>query len=49
MIIFVIKVVYSSRDVLNSFLNFIGIFPIKYIIEDSDLTTIILKLEGKLY
>ena len=49
MIIFVIKVVYSSRDVLNSFLNFIGIFPIKYIIEDSDLTTTILKLEGKLY
>jgi hypothetical protein len=49
MIIFVIKVVYSSRDVLNSFLNFIGIFPIKYIIEDSDLTNVILKLEGKLY
>ena len=41
--------IYSGKNNLNSFLNFIGIFPIKYIIEDSDLTNVILKLEGKLY
>ena len=45
----VIKLVYSSRDMLNSFLNFIGILPIKYICEDPELYKDILKLEQKIY
>ena len=45
----VIMLVYSTRDMLNSFLNFIGILPIKYIYEDDGLYKDILKLEQKIY
>ena len=45
----VIKLVYSSREMLNSFLNFIGILPIKYICEDQELYKDILRLEQKIY
>jgi cadmium resistance protein CadD (predicted permease) len=41
--------VYSSKYVFNSFLNFIGILPVKYLIEDELLYKDILKLEQSIF
>ena len=41
--------VYSSKYVFNSFLNFIGILPVKYLIEDDILYKDILKLEQHIF
>jgi hypothetical protein len=41
--------VYSSKYVFNSFLNFIGILPVKYLIEDEMLYKDILKLEQHIF
>ena len=41
--------VYSSKYVFNSFLNFIGILPVKYLIEDDVLYKDILKLEQHIF
>jgi len=41
--------VYSSKYVFNSFLNFIGILPVKYLIEDELLYKDILKLEQHIF
>ncbi len=41
--------VYSSKYVFNSFLNFIGILPVKYLIEDDALYKDILKLEQHIF
>jgi hypothetical protein len=49
LIVLVNKLVYTSRDMLNSFLNFVGILPIKYIIEDPNLLSEILELEQTIY
>ena len=49
LIVLVNKLVYTSRDMLNSFLNFVGILPIKYIIEDPNLLSEILELEQTIF
>jgi hypothetical protein len=49
LIVLINKLVYTSRDMLNSFLNFVGILPIKYIIEDPNLLSEILELEQTIY
>ena len=41
--------VYSSRYVFNSFLNFIGIIPVKYLMEDDTLYKDVLKLETSIF
>lgn len=41
-------IVYTSKHVFNSFLNFIAILPVQYIIEDDGLFKEILMLEKKL-
>ena len=41
--------VYSSRYVFNSFLNFIGIIPVKYLMEDDTLYKDVLKLESSIF
>ncbi len=41
--------VYSSRTVFNSFLNFIGIIPVKYLMEDDTLYKDVLKLESSIF
>ena len=41
--------VYSSKFVFNTFLNFIGILPVKYLIEDDGLYKDILKLEQHIF
>jgi hypothetical protein len=41
--------IYSIKKILNSFLNFIGIFPIQYLEEDKDLYIEILKLEKNVF
>ena len=41
--------VYSSKSVFNSFLNFIGILPVKYLTEDDSLFKDILKLEQSIF
>jgi hypothetical protein len=41
--------VYSSKFVFNSFLNFIGILPVKYLLEKDDLYKDILKLEQHIF
>ena len=41
--------VYSSRTVFNSFLNFIGIIPVKYLMEDETLYKDALKLESSIF
>ena len=49
LIVLINKLVYTSRDMLNSFLNFVGILPIKYIIEDPNLLSEILELEQTIF
>ena len=41
--------VYSSKFVFNTFLNFIGILPVKYLLDDQDLYKDILKLEQHIF
>ena len=41
--------VYSSKYVFNSFLNFIGILPVTYLMEDDGLYKDILKLEQSIF
>lgn len=41
--------VYRSKFVFNSFLNFIGIFPVTYLMEDDGLYKDVLKLEQSIY
>ena len=42
-------VIYSFKIILTSFLNFIAILPIHYLIEDEDFYEDVVKLEKKLY
>ncbi len=46
---FLIYFVYKSKNIFNTFMNFIGIFPVKYLLEDSSLYKEILKLEQYIY
>ena len=41
--------VYSSKFIFNSFLNFIGIIPVKYLMEDDTLYKDVLKLESSIF
>lgn len=41
--------VYKSKDIFNSFMNFIGILPVKYLLEDPDFYKELLKLEQYIY
>ncbi len=41
--------IYSGKHNLNSFLNFIGIFPIQYLSEDENFYKETLKLEGEIF
>jgi hypothetical protein len=41
--------VYMSKYIFNTFMNFIGILPAKYLIEDISLYKEILKLEHYIY
>lgn len=41
--------VYKSKYIFNTFMNFIGILPAKYLIEDANLYKEILKLEQYIY
>ena len=41
--------VYESKYLLNSFLNFVGIFPVKYLMEDNNLYHETLSLENNVF
>ena len=41
--------VYESKYLLNSFLNFVGIFPVKYLMEDNNLYHETLALEQDVF
>ena len=41
--------VYESKYLLNSFLNFVGIFPVKYLMEDNNLYHETLNLENDVF
>ena len=41
--------VYKSKSIFNNFMNFIGILPVKYLMENPDLYKEILKLEQHIY
>jgi hypothetical protein len=41
--------VYESKYLLNSFLNFVGIFPVKYLMEDNNLYHETLNLENNVF
>ena len=43
------SVIYSFKIILTSFLNFIAILPVHYLIEDEDFYEDVIKLEKKLY
>ena len=47
--LFMLYFVYKSKDIFNSFMNFIGILPVKYLLEDPDFYKEILKLEQYIY
>lgn len=49
LLITVLQLIYTSKKHFNSFLNFIGILPIKYIEEDPNLFNDLLKLEQKIF
>jgi hypothetical protein len=46
---FLLYFVYRSKSIFNNFMNFIGILPAKYLIEDAELYREILKLEQHIY
>ncbi len=46
---FIIIFIYSIKNNLTSFLNFIGILPIQYLSEDENFYRDILKLEGEIF
>ena len=46
---FVMLFIYSLRSYFNSFLNFIAIFPLKFLIEDENLFRQTLRLEDNLF
>lgn len=46
---FAVSFIHSSKAVFNSFLNFIGIVPSKFLIEDHELYREILKLDKYIY
>ena len=48
-LIFMIYYIYSYKNVINSFFNFIGIMPAKFITDDDYLYKTILKLEQNFY
>ena len=39
----------SSKFIFNSFLNFIGIIPVKYLMEDDTLYKDVLRLESSIF
>ena len=41
--------VFSSKRMFNTFLNFVGIVPVKYLIEDESLYKDVLKLEQHIF
>lgn len=47
--IFLLYFVYKSKFIFNTFMNFIGILPVKYLLEDPGLYKEILKLEQYIY
>ena len=47
--ILMIYLILSYKNVINSFFNFIGIIPTKFIIDDGNLYKAIIKLEQKFY
>jgi hypothetical protein len=49
LIIFMLYLIYSYKNVINSFFNFIGILPAKFIYDDDYLYKTILKLEKEFY
>ena len=49
LLIVLLYFVYESQYLLNSFLNFVGIFPVKYIMEDNVLYHSILNLEQDVF
>lgn len=44
-----IYLILSYKNVINSFFNFIGIIPTKFIIDDGSLYRAIINLEQKFY
>lgn len=46
---FLLYFVYKSKFIFNTFMNFIGILPVKYLLEDPTLYKEILKLEQYIY
>jgi len=46
---FLLYFVYKSKIIFNTFMNFIGILPVKYLLEDNSLYKEILKLEQYIY
>jgi len=49
LILFMLYLIYSYKNVINSFFNFIGILPAKFIYDDDYLYKTILKLEKDFY
>jgi hypothetical protein len=49
LILFMLYLIYSYKNVINSFFNFIGILPAKFIYDDDYLYKTILKLEKEFY
>jgi len=49
LVILMIYLILSYKNVINSFFNFIGIIPTKFIIDDGNLYKEIIKLEHKFY
>jgi ABC-type polysaccharide transport system permease subunit len=41
--------VYSSKSMFNTFLNFVGIVPVKYLMEDEQLYKDVLRLEQHIF
>ena len=41
--------IYYAKENFNSFLNFIGIIPVKYLMEDDTLYKDVLKLESSIF
>ena len=49
LLIILLYFVYESKYLLNSFLNFVGIFPVKYLMEDNNLYHETLNLEQDVF
>ena len=49
LLVIMLYFVYESKYVFNSFLNFVGIYPVKYLMEDNQLYHETLRLEQNVF